>query len=74
MKILKKAVCLILALSVVFAAGGCSHLNKVKIDEETLQAVSKMKIGWNLGNTLDTFDGEGLDTEMPGETRKPRKK
>lgn len=64
MKILKKAVCFILALSVVFAAGGCSHLNKVKIDEETLQAVSKMKIGWNLGNTLDTFDGEGLDTEI----------
>lgn len=63
MRLFKKAVCIILVLAVLFAVGGCSHLNRVEIDEEVIEAVSKMTIGWNLGNSLDAFEGEGLDTE-----------
>lgn len=60
----KKTICLILVLSMVFVIGGCSYLNNVKMDEATTEAVSKMTIGWNLGNCLDAFEGEGLDTEI----------
>lgn len=63
MNFVKNALCLILTISVVFVMASCSHLSKTEIDDETIDAVSKMTIGWNLGNSLDTYDGEGLDTE-----------
>lgn len=33
------------------------------VDKTSAQIAREMKIGWNLGNTLDAWDGTGLDSE-----------
>lgn len=45
-----------LTFSSLFAAGTMRDISSMKVVEE-------MKIGWNLGNTLDATGGSGLNTE-----------
>lgn len=53
-----------------FASAASSSLSSMTASEFT----EKITVGWNLGNTLDATDGEGLDTETSWGNPKATKK
>ncbi|MCH5191679.1 MAG: glycoside hydrolase family 5 protein [Oscillospiraceae bacterium] len=57
-------ICLCLNLSLTaFATDNEMPTNGFDTDKTSAQIAREMKIGWNLGNTLDSWDGSGLDSE-----------
>ena len=75
MKITKAIALFVTAVMAVGCFAGCEKAEEQsssKVEEEKTmeirdisakELVSEMKIGWNLGNTLDATGAEGLDAE-----------
>ena len=51
------------------AAVSSEEVNQMSSSE----IVADMKVGWNLGNTLDSYDTSSSDNETAGATRKPQR-
>ena len=58
------AICFCLNLNLIaFATDDEMPTNGFDVDKTSAQIAKEMKIGWNLGNTFDSWDGSGLDSE-----------
>lgn len=57
-------ICFCLNFSIIASANDADiTTNGFDVDKTSAQIAMEMKIGWNLGNTLDAWDGTGLDSE-----------
>ena len=62
--LMASVICLCLNLSLnASATDGEMPTDGFDVEKTSAEIAREMKIGWNLGNTLDTWDGSGLDSE-----------
>lgn len=67
---MKKIALVILSAFIIATSAGCGQMGKMR-DMTSQELVSEMKIGWNLGDTLDVCaadrDGDGKVNETPAD-------